>query len=96
MLFDENMSENYLEISPKTIIDPSQWSLKTSSKREVNSEEGLVRGFQVCQYTPGVNFAREGGDLGGWDLLSNTPCTFQGKVGGSNCRLHVILNCIFN
>ena len=82
MLFDRNMSKNVIEMTSKTIKNPSKSSLKTSSKREVNSEEGLGRGFQVLHDTPGVNFVREGGDLGGWDLLSNTPCTFQGKVGG--------------
>ena len=63
-------------MTTKTMKNPYQSSLKTSSKREVNSEEGLRRGWQVCHDTPGVSFAREGGDLGGWDLLSNTPCTF--------------------
>ena len=82
MFFDRNMSKNVIEMTSKTIQNPSQSSLKTSSKREVNSEEGLRRGWQVWHDTPGVNFVREGWDLGGWDLLSNTPCTFQGKVGG--------------
>ena len=47
--------------------------MKNLIKKGVNSEEGLGRGFHVSQYTPGGNFAWEGGDLGGWDLLSNTP-----------------------
>ena len=68
----KNMSQNDFEMISKTIKNPSQSSLKTSSKREVIFEEGLRRGFQVCHDSPGVNFAREGGDLGGWDYYFPT------------------------
>ncbi len=64
---------------PKSIPEVFQHLIK----KTVNSEEGLVPYFQVCHYTPGVKFAREGGDLGG------CPTTFQHasslsrrKVGG--------------
>ncbi len=61
--------------------------IKSLIKKELNSEEGLGTCCQVCHYTPGVKFAREGGDLGG------CPTTFQHasslsrrKVGGYNSR----------
>ena len=57
--------------------------IKILIKKELNSEEGLGGCGQVWHYTPGVKFAREGGDLGG------CPTTFQHasslsrrKVGG--------------
>ena len=59
MLFDRNMSKNVLEMTSKTIQNPSQSSLKTSSKREVDSENGLRDCGQVFPYTPGVKSGRE-------------------------------------
>ena len=68
----QNMVQSEVEMTFKTIKNPSQSSSKNSSKREVISEEGLRRGLQVCQDTPGVNFAQEGGYLGGWDYYFPT------------------------
>ena len=61
------MSNNDLEMISKTIKNPSQSSSKTSSKKEVNSEEGLGRGWKVFHDNPLVNLVQEGGDSGGWD-----------------------------
>ena len=68
----KDMSHNDLEMRSQTITNRSQSSSKTSSKKEVNSEGGLRRGWNVWQDSPGVNFAREGGDLGGWDYYFPT------------------------
>ena len=65
MIFDRNICENEVKMAPKIIQNPSQRSLKTSSKREVNSEEGLISDWHVYHDVAGVKFAREGGDLGG-------------------------------
>ena len=60
--FNRNMCENYVNNSTNIYHNSSQ----SSSKREVNSVEGLRRGFHVCTYTPGVKFAKERrGHLGG-------------------------------
>ena len=73
----KNMSQNDLEMTSQTMKNPSQSSLKTWSKKKVISEEGLRRGLQVWHDSPGVNFAREGGDLGGWATTFQHAETFR-------------------
>ncbi len=77
-------------LAPKRHPQTTMEVIKILIKKELNSEEGLGGCGQVWHYTPGVKFAREGGDLGG------CPTTFQHasslsrrKVGGftlNTCR----------
>ena len=62
----DKISENELKMSSKSIQKPAQKSSTILSKIEVNSEEGLISCGQVWHDTPGVKFARKGGDLGGF------------------------------